>query len=145
MNENPYESKPDYTPDEYYQKISNQENAAEQYARQGEAYYGGAAQTVNTENIYSNSQQSQPSQPQYTSNYNPNNRYSYTNPAPKKPKAKKEKKPVTYGMLCLLLIASIIISTVISASGGFIAGILTNRQGGLVINKANSSSPSFAA
>ena len=145
MNENPYESKPDYTPDEYYQKISNQENAAEQYARQGEAYYGGAAQTVNTENVYSNSQQSQPSQPQYTSNYNPNNRYSYTNPAPKKPKVKKEKKPVTYGMLCLLLIASIIISTVISASGGFIAGILTNRQGGLVINKANSSSPSFAA
>ena len=143
MNDNPYESKPDYTPDEYYQKISSQENSAEQYAKYGEAYYGGNSGTsAQTGNVYSNSQQPKP---QYTSGYNPNNRYSYTNPTPKKQKVKKQKKPVTYGMLCLLLVATVIVSTVISTSGGFIAGLLTNRQGNLVINKSGSGSPSYTA
>lgn len=143
MNDNPYKSKPDYTPDEYYQKISNQENSAEQYAKYGEAYYGGNSGTsAQSGNVYSNSQQPKP---QYTSGYNPNNGYSYTNPTPKKKKVKKQKKPVTYGMLCLLLVATVIISTVISTSGGFIAGLLTNRQGNLVINKSGSGSPSYSA
>lgn len=142
MNDNPYENKPDYTPDEYYQKISSQENSAEQYAKYGEAYYGGNSGTsAQTTNDYD----SQQPRSQYTSNYNPNNGYSYTNPTPKKKKEKKPKKPVTYGMLCLLLVATVIISTVISASGGFIAGLLTNKQGNLVINKSGSGSPSYSA
>lgn len=129
----------DYTPDEYYQKhFADETKSAENYAEYGESYYTGEPVRQETP------QQSYNVNP-YSSQQYPN-RYAQQVYSQPKPKAKKEKKPVTRSALAAVLCVSIFCSMLVGGVGGFIASsIINNNSSSVTVSKSEATGTSYAS
>lgn len=105
------------------------------------------SQPYTSVNTSANPQQSDYSQPRYTSyQYNPQNTTPYQQaPAPtvKKAKVKKPKKPLTRGFIAAMLVITVLASATLGFAGGYIANNLnTTSNGSININKVYSDNTS---
>lgn len=156
MTNNPYEpydnintDNSDFNPSNYYQEKQEQiPNPAEQYAKYGEDFYNGknydepAVEQTPNPNPYTCDYSSNP----YTSNPYTSNPYTSQAYTPKPPKVKKEKKPISRGVLAVALIISILCSGILGTAGGYLVSSRLNyTSGGLTIKKSEAGSSSLTA